>query len=1159
MRNIKNVLESRIKGGGLQKTVWDVATNSIISASKIGTLQQLSRWTLEGSLERIGSWDTLSDDALLNLQYFPDTLSTCLVFARGDIVVVRENPRDGEEKIEIVGSIDAGISSAAWSPDGELLLVVTEASTVLYLTRDFEELENVALKSDDLSVSDRVSVGWGKKETQFKGKRAKELRDPTVPETIDQGTIHPSDHKKTMISWRGDGAYVAVNSIVSERRVIRIYSRESTLESVSEPVNSLLGALSWRPAGNLLAGVQHREDCLDVVFFEKNGLRHGQFSLRLTSDEMLSWGSQTSLQWNVDSTILAVCFKDRVQLWNMMNYHWYLKQEILISSENPRLIPLDVMWHPEQPLWLSIGSSVEMARFKFVSLVQRGPTSPPGDYGVVAVIDGKILKITPLRTANVPPPMALHEISLKENANDIAISTYEEKEAQTLKVALKFEVLHSMGPPSTYGTDITAQNSPCEINEPSIAPTESSIFRLTENGALFAEERLLSRGCTSFVETPYHLIFTTTQHLLKFVHMTAVENMEVPLDAPETDERCRSIEKGAKIITAMPSIFALVLQMSRGNLETIYPRALVLAGIRRNVEEKKYKKAFLACRTQRVDMNILHDYAPIQFIDNVGLFIDDLQKVEHVDLFLSSLREEDVSITMYRETLPAEESRAIPSRSTELEASKVNRICDAFLLALRDRDHNFKNLITAQVCRNPPNLDAGLLEIAALRPQGREKVDEAVEHICFLADVNRLYDNALGLYDLQLAVLIAQHAQKDPKEYLPFLQNLHKMSQLRRQFSIDDYLGRYQKALKHLYGLDAFDEVKTYLSKHGLYKDALDFYRYKDEKYSVLMQMYAEYLQSQSQYKDAGTAFQYLNDYTKASNSYRLAHLWEESLSCASLIPLPNDQLRSLAEALASDCTESKDFFSAATIHLDYLTDVPSAAKMFCKGYFFREAFRSIVLHQQPQLLSTVLDPGLLEGMATMTGLLADCKNQLNAQVPRICDLRVKKAEDPLAFFEGDIDDSADIPDNISLAPTDASTIGGSLFTRYTNRSSGTVATNATRRTSKNRRREERRRARGKKGSVYEEEYLVNSVRRLIERVDSAQDEVRRLVEWLMKRGMAERARAVEGMMVETVALCRCCIGKVFTADNKENGDGGTVLEPVLREYKTLPFHVHKQ
>lgn len=35
-----------------------------------------------------------------------------------------------------------------------------------------------------------------------------------------------------------------------------------------------------------------------------------------------------------------------------------------------------------------------------------------------------------------------------------------------------------------------------------------------------------------------------------------------------------------------------------------------------------------------------------------------------------------------------------------------------------------------------------------------------MEHICFLADVNKLYDNALGLYDLDLTLLVAQQSQK---------------------------------------------------------------------------------------------------------------------------------------------------------------------------------------------------------------------------------------------------------------------------------------------------------------------------------------------------------------------------------------------------------------
>lgn len=50
--------------------------------------------------------------------------------------------------------------------------------------------------------------------------------------------------------------------------------------------------------------------------------------------------------------------------------------------------------------------------------------------------------------------------------------------------------------------------------------TKDIIFSLAENGSLFANDRLLARNCTSFLVTPAHLIYTTSQHLLKFVHLT---------------------------------------------------------------------------------------------------------------------------------------------------------------------------------------------------------------------------------------------------------------------------------------------------------------------------------------------------------------------------------------------------------------------------------------------------------------------------------------------------------------------------------------------------------------------------------------------------------------------------------------------------------------
>jgi elongator complex protein 1 len=50
-------------------------------------------------------------------------------------------------------------------------------------------------------------------------------------------------------------------------------------------------------------------------------------------------------------------------------------------------------------------------------------------------------------------------------------------------------------------------------------------FGMSSNGHLYANSRLLVKNCTSFLVTPAHLIFTTTTHLLKFVHVTTVSGM----------------------------------------------------------------------------------------------------------------------------------------------------------------------------------------------------------------------------------------------------------------------------------------------------------------------------------------------------------------------------------------------------------------------------------------------------------------------------------------------------------------------------------------------------------------------------------------------------------------------------------------------------------
>ena len=423
--------------------------------------------------------------------------------------------------------------------------------------------------------------------------------------------------------------------------------------------------------------------------------------------------------------------------------------------------------------------------------------------------------------------------------------------------------------------------------------------------------------------------------------------------------------------------------------------------------------------------------------------------------------------------------------------------------------------------------------------------DKAAEHICFLADVNQLYDTSLGLYNLDLALLIAQQSQKvcgpiplivqlltyiqDPREYLPHLQSLQDLPDVRRKFQIDDQLGRRAKALTHLKELQEFEEAQDYIHQHALYTEALALYQYDTAHLKKIMRLYADHLSSTNKHKEAALAYEYLDDHTSAWPSYRSANLWREALSSATIAGVSPEELSDLASSLAEGLTESKDYSSAATITLDYLADLPSAAKLMCRGHYFAEAMRLVILHREPSLIESVIEPSLIERSAEMTEFLADMRSQLLAQVPRLQELRTKKADDPMAFYDGMDGIDNNIPDNISLAPTDT-TSGGTFMTRYT-KQTGTVNTTATRKTSKNKRREERKRARGKKGTVYEEEYLTNSIERLIERINSMQDEIQRLVEALVRRRMRERADAVSRAHQDVVERCRDAVKEMYPVD----------------------------
>lgn len=1297
-------------------SVFDVVSDTItlVLASTDSEVIEVQQVMKNGQVVVLASFASPCP-TILSFAHFADSAMLLFVFGNGDIISASYDPQNPDcdtTTVEIVGLIDAGIHASVWSPDEETLAILTRENNLLLLSRLFEPICEKHLNPEDINVVDakHVSVGWGKEETQFKGKGFKALererealkyagldlkedspmRDPTVAE-LERGTLSQFDNGSVSISWRGDCEFFAVstseevlveNAEPYSRRVIRVFSREGELDSVSEAVDGLEHNLAWRPSGSLIASTQRFTDSdgdevLNVVFYERNGLRHGEFNSRLNPYE----DQIVNIEWSANSDVVAFHTKDAIRIWTTKNYHWYLKQEIFVNEQNPGNEVSYIKFHPEKPLNLMVGTTLGgVQMYNFAYQITSGPTVAGMDVGMTAVIDGSDVKLTPLAVANVPPPIAYREYDLEDNLLHLAVGSNNgviaaitsHQEVKILTITLENmkageEPVVFTVEKLTFGPDVelvkqvafiedsvvavlidtaaaskvvlidVAQpdipvgevlldsravliKSRCDFKTAVVECVNGAVFEVTDigiltplctfpqlcqefevaviksefeeialpigitaTGKLMGGDKQLATAVTSLKVTDTLLAFTTAHSQVCFVHLTSALEPEkfafLQNHDGNADERVRQIERGSILVSCISSKYSVVLQAPRGNLETICPRIMVLTGVRKFIKEQNYYEAFIACRTHRIDLDLLHDYDRDLFYKNTELFVNQIKKVEYLDLFVSCLHDEDVSVTKYKDTLVTPDEpltqlshltisqtqaaekpttrRMIINKEEQQLSSKINQICNSVLSVLSQPKYESEYLqtrVTAFACQKPPNLAGALELISSLSNEDEQEL--ALTHLCFLLDVNKLYNHALELYDVKLALNIAQKSQKDPKEYLPFLRNLHIQPQLRKQFLIDDYLKEYQKALKWLFeiGVEAREEFDEYVVKHELYKHALAIYKYDAERTKAILQLYADYLQDNSKFVEAAVTFEYLGDKQRALANFISAKRWKEALAIAP--EFGTDVVVATAEKLSSMLVEDHKYAEAAEIELRYLKNVEEAVKLFCKNYQFAGAILLATEQSRPELVESVVDVQLGEGFGTIAELLADCKSQANSQLRRLRESRQKKEEDPYAFY-GIPNDDLDTPDNVSIAASETSTTP-SFFTKYTGKTSGTAKTGASRRTAKNRKREERKRAKGRKGTIYEEEYLINSVGRLVERLDQTEADAVSLIEGLVRRHMFLQAYQIQNHWIELTDFLKEHIKEIHNMSERDrervddNGDVYLIDEippPVIKDF----------
>ncbi|KAI0559629.1 Elongator complex protein [Gracilaria domingensis] len=611
----------------------------------------------------------------------------------------------------------------------------------------------------------------------------------------------------------------------------------------------------------------------------------------------------------------------------------------------------------------------------------------------------------------------------------------------------------------------------------------------------------ISNECTSFTLHESFLVFTTRSHLLYCIWMSASalhgnfeENKKVPSlldelnaianpDGASWGRGClavglgatRPVDRGSLIVTGIPGDVSVVLQVPRGNIETIAPRPLVFQAVYRYAKLGQFADAFILCRRQRVDMNYLVDADYDNFLKSTAVFVEQVGKAGHLSVFLSFLKGDQL---------------------------RVNTICDSIVAAMRN-DRNSKRftsaILTGLVKHEPSNFDGALELVRDARARSNEEGLAAVDYLfVLLKDEERVYNHALGMYDLKLASFVAESSQMDPAEFSKELRMLHGMNENYRKYNIDMKLERYDSALRHLFacGKEKFGQCVSLTHEHQLYEPALQLFSGEEDIISDLLNGYGNYLQRSGSFDDAAAVFIRNGDLQQASICYQKGGRWQLAINAVSRLTLSDEQKCSMYDVISTGLAEAGNMIDAAKIKGTLMKDIGSAVELLVTGEEWEAAFELLTLwspnlatKDEAQDLWERLVDDIKEGYEALSSTISENRSKLRERRNRLETLRESKEaiRQRLGSKAAGDDEAGSDVFSATTASSIASNLSDVTFTSKTSMTSLYTSLNQTGPLSAaklEKQAEKRRRKAAKKrirqGHPREEEALVAYLRKLI-------------------------------------------------------------------------------
>ena len=742
-------------------------------------------------------------------------------------------------------------------------------------------------------------------------------------------------------AFRNDNKFVAVASPT----LVKTYASNGDVEGSFE-VGDVVD-IAWNPNGTWLAvGAGNK-----VFFREKNCCPRQELEFE---------ENVISVSWSYHMDVLAVHLQSKVVLLQSKNRVFHRKFEII----NPEADFGKVIWSQSALAFCLLSQGGRIFDYEFNKCADS-------DDNAIYVINGNVLQISDWSRSLIPPPMCHRkqefdsQISCIASNNDVVAvftntrvvfgndgsslelpdgpvqcacfredklvfavgDTIWESDGKSIGDCRKMDGFVSFLTPSyVVLSQVTVLNGEATRNlgfpAQVVVQNGNDLAILGRGGVLEFNGEVKSRTAHTMI---------CTERLLSYIDEGVMHHIIYC-----GNETAREVEPSAELLFFVRKLFSVVIQMNRGNIETVAPHVIVEAALRELIGANEYGEALRISKRYQV---IFSRFISLGKIDLNALCsqITDFQ----LGQFISGLKPMEVPSEM---TFVLDFMRFILDAAVDFDAAKKVLTFGEF-----DSDRELAQKFPMTFCICCILLESAPSAVAfACAFNSSDKVKETINFLLTLFDANELYDISLRTYDPRCITTVALVTMKEPSTYVNFVEELKEMQNPHLKMAvIDENLGNYSKAIHEyaLCGPEYVEKCVYLITREKLFDDGIDAYSDNKEIKERIMLMRLDHLESAAknaqpnkQQSEADARCAAMTALELQNNDVivrfipqivRCKDLWRMAVA-----HVDNDGRQKLCEAL----TKAKNFTDAAEIYHHYLGDAKKASELYVKAQEWAQA-----------------------------------------------------------------------------------------------------------------------------------------------------------------------------------------------------------------------------